>query len=98
MAEATNACRIRRTRGDMRRLRFLAAALFALDECTLFDVADFDLAVALRVPEVEVLSDCFPKARGETHRDPQAIPAAMHKTNVREDNTLTLSPEIGTHH
>ena len=84
----------------MRRLRFLAAALFVLDECTLLDVADFcmgvfedalpDLAVAFRVADVELLSDCFPKARGEPHRDPQAIPATMNKTNVREDNTLTV--------
>jgi hypothetical protein len=99
VAEATNACRIRCTRGDMRRLRFLAAALFVLDECALFDVAGFALAVfedplpdlvACRVAEAEVFSDCFPKARGEPHRDPPAIPATKKKTNVREDNTLTV--------
>jgi hypothetical protein len=29
----------------MRRLRFLAAALFVVEECALFDVADFALVV-----------------------------------------------------
>ena len=91
----------------MRRLRFLAAALFVVEACALLvllDCADFAdfvpaaLGAGLWVAEVVVLSDCLPKARGETQRDPQAIPATMHKTNVREDKTLTLSPEIGTHH
>ena len=90
---------MRCTRGDMWRLRLRAGVVFA-ELCALFDVADFDLAAfadalpdleaALWVVGAEALSDCFPKARGETHRDPPAIPATMHKTNVREDNTLTI--------
>src|SRR4249919_3901778 len=90
LADATNACRMRCTRGDIRRLRFRAAVVFAVD-------FDFEFAVfadeldafeeLLRVEGAAAPSDCFPSACAESHKDPLAIPAATNRMSFREDNT-----------
>ena len=77
----------------MRRLRFRAAGVFAVD-------FDFDFAVfadeldvleeLLRVEGAAALSDCFPSACGKSHRDPLVIPAATNTMSFREDNTLNF--------
>lgn len=84
---------MRCTRGDMRRLRFRAAGVFAVD-------FDLDFAVfadepgafeeLLRVEGLAALSDCFPSASVERHRDPLLIPATMNNKSFREDNTLNI--------
>jgi hypothetical protein len=100
---------MRCTRGDMRRLCFLAATLFALAAWAVFDLADgedlpagadFTVFLVLEAGAVfdGALSDCLAEAHGETHRDPLVIAAAMNRMSFREDNTLSLPPEIRSHH
>jgi hypothetical protein len=97
--EATNACRIRRTRGEILRRLFLAAVA-----CALLDFADGDFAVDdLAAVDFVVLeavvffgvcvcagaaaalwSACCPPPGEDAHKEPQAIPATMIRTEVRE--------------
>ena len=77
---------MRCTRGDIRRLRFRAAVVFAVALDFADEVDAFE--ELLRVDEAAALSDCFPSAGGERHRDPVMISAAMNSMSFREDNTL----------
>ena len=81
----------------MRRLRFLrprsslrACALLTCDFAVFPAFVPAALAAGLRVRRKKHCRLAFRTHARETHRDPQAIPATMHRTNVREDNTLTI--------
>jgi hypothetical protein len=74
----------------MRRLRFREAEAFVVVFFVVFPDAVEDLPADFREEAGGVPEDCFPKACGEIHRDPQVIPATMYRMSFREDSTLNV--------
>jgi hypothetical protein len=97
--DATNACRIRRTRGEILRLLFFPAVAwalfdfadvaFAVDDLAVVDFASLEAVVFFGVcvcagAAAALWSACCPRLGEDAHRESQASPVTMIRTKVRE--------------